>query len=144
MKKKLGIQAKILKSVKDFRLILLFLSFFFLFGALGITIVNTYDHTQEKDKQLAILQDEVIKEKANNDQLKQQKTYYSSDGYIEKEARNLLGLSYPNEQIYILKNAPLSTNMVKDSVSPNLSDSSLNSNENFNNLQKWMNLIFGH
>ena len=129
----------ILEFLKNFHLIVLFFSFFILFGALGYTVVNTYDQTQQKNIQLDAIKNDVQKEKIKNSQLVALNNTVNSSEYVEDNARSKLGLSYPNEQIYIINHSnPSST--IKN-TEPVLPTSTV---DNKTNLQKWLEVIFGH
>lgn len=137
MNKRYSRSDKFALNSKSLRMGILFLSFIILFGALATTLIKTFDQTELKNKQLASLEIEVIKERAKNAELLKEKGYYSSDTFIEKEARNTLGYSYPNETLYILKRPAIAatpTNTSKPTVAVD---------ENPKILDKWLNLIFG-
>ncbi|MEI7603410.1 MAG: septum formation initiator family protein [bacterium] len=127
-----------IKSSKGLKSILMFIVFLILFSGLAVFLVVQYNQTVSKSNQLQILENELKAEKQRNDELKLQKEDVKSDTYIEKEARNKLGYSYPNENLYILKK------IVDSSVSPIESNPVLSlAQENKSPIQKWMDLIFG-
>ena len=137
MKKRPSRILKLHSASYGLRLGVLFVSFFILFGFLGMAIIDTYNQTSQKNQQLAGLEADLKKEEDKNAALIQQRDYYKSTGYIEKEARNTLGLSYPNEEIYVLKKNP--TNL--PTVTPIANSPVSNTVDQKTN--KWLELIFG-
>jgi cell division protein FtsB len=120
-------------------MLILFVSFLVLFFVLSVNIVNTYEQTAQKDKQLSVLQEEVDKEKKKNDTLVEQEKYYQSDFFIIEEARNILGLAFPNEQLFILKkDKPQNSSPKPDETISNESPAV----QEKPNLEKWLDLVF--
>lgn len=126
-------------SARGIRMLILFLSFLILFSILGYTIANTYDQTKQKNSQLAVLTEDLKKEEEKNKELLKQKEFYQSDSFIEKEARNTLGLSYPNENIYIISHSIDQANPVANNTSPITNDRESEKSI----FEKWLDLIFG-
>jgi cell division protein FtsB len=141
MKKKQIKYSKILKSMKSIRLLILFFSFLFLFTILALAIIQTYEKMEQTDKQPSLLSAELEKEKAKYEKNLANSEYYKSDTYIEKEARNTLGLSFPNEDLYVIKKKPTTTPIQE--VKPNETVEPIVQTSSENNLDKWLRLIFG-
>ena len=132
----------IANSAKSVRLFILFAAFLVLFGALGVAVASTYDQTTQKDKQLQNLQNDLISAQQKNAELQKERNYYKSDTFIEKEARNTLGLSFPNEDLYIVNHSqPTATATPAPTASTSVAQTA--SAPTHNPIDEWLGLIFG-
>ena len=69
-------------------------------GTMAVQMINLYHKNQEYKKTEDSLQVQLDAAKEKQQQLKEQEEYVDSDEYIEKEAREKLGLSNPDEIIF--------------------------------------------
>lgn len=72
----------------------------FMIGAMTVQMVNLYQKNQDYKKTEDSLQAQLDAAKEKQEQLKEQEEYAGSDEYVEKEAREKLGLSYSDEIIF--------------------------------------------
>ena len=72
----------------------------FMIGTMAVQMINLYHKNQEYKKTEDSLQVQLDAAKEKQQQLKEQEEYVDSDEYIEKEAREKLGLSNPDEIIF--------------------------------------------
>ncbi|WP_028234602.1 FtsB family cell division protein [Pseudobutyrivibrio sp. MD2005] len=72
----------------------------FMIGAMMVQMINLYQKNQEYKKTEEALEAQLDSAKEKQKQLEEQEEYVGSDEYIEKEAREKLGLSNPDEIIF--------------------------------------------
>jgi cell division protein FtsB len=82
-----------------------FLSFvlFLLTGVVFFQISSAYSKTVQKEKELEVIEIELLKEKEKNIELEEEKYYIQTDEYIINKARQEFNLIQEGEVIYIKK-----------------------------------------
>ena len=70
-------------------------------GYVGYTFIMQQITLNKYDKEYAYYENKCVEEEYRNQDLKNEKENINSDAYIEKVARDKLGLVMPNETIYI-------------------------------------------
>ena len=70
-------------------------------GYVGYTFVAQQMTLNKYDKEYAYYENKCVEEEYRNQSLKNEKENINSDAYIERVARDKLGLVMPNETIYI-------------------------------------------
>ena len=83
----------------DKTVVLFFMILFFIAVSIGIgTQLNLYGQ-YKKEAEAVLIQ--IQEEQEKNAEYIREKEYYNSDAYIEKVARQQLGLVMPNEVLYV-------------------------------------------
>lgn len=124
--------SRLLNSKIFFLLILLII------GYLGYASVNAFLEKKEINDSLASLNAEIEEMKAKKEELKENEEYYSSQEFLEKEARRLLNYQKPGEEVIAVipsKEIRSSREVVFQFQEEELKELS--------NSQKWLEYFFG-
>lgn len=92
-------KAKKNKNSATTKLVTLFLLIFLC--AVGINFFNQMQVYQDLEEQKALVLEQIEEERKRGIELSQQREYYTSDAFIEKMAREQLGLMKPDERVFI-------------------------------------------
>jgi len=68
-------------------------------GYLGYTLTNVVLEKKEIDDRLASLRSDMKEMELNREEIEKNKEYYSSQDFLEKEARRLLNYQKPGEEV---------------------------------------------
>ncbi len=68
-------------------------------GYLGYTLTNVVLEKKEIDNRLASLRSDMKEMELNREEIEKNKEYYSSQDFLEKEARRLLNYQKPGEEV---------------------------------------------
>jgi len=105
---------------------------------LGYASVNAFLEKKEINDSLASLNAEIEEMKAKKEELKENEEYYSSQEFLEKEARRLLNYQKPGEEVIAVipsKEIRSSREVVFQFQEEELKELS--------NSQKWLEYFFG-
>ena len=72
----------------------------FMIAVMSVQMVNLYKKNQDYKKTEESLEQQLDSAMEKQQQLKEEEEYVGSDEYVEKEAREKLGLSNPDEIIF--------------------------------------------
>lgn len=104
----------------------------------GINITSTLFHSLQNHQRLQNLQQEVAQLKKKRDTLQKQLQYQQSDRFVEREARDQLGMARANETLVIF---PHQQNVL--GVTSHTAVSRPRANQGWPaNLQKWSSLFW--
>ncbi len=68
-------------------------------GYLGYSLTNIISEKKEIDNRLASLRSDIKEIELERDEIKKNKEYYTSQDFLEKEARRLLNYQKPGEEV---------------------------------------------
>lgn len=112
---------------------------FFLVSYLLYSLTVSVYKSYQIDQNIQAFENENAKIEAENLQKSEEFDYYSSDAYIEKMAKQNLGLINPGEEVIIIPKSDLTTAGNADGT---VTDSTGAANAGLSNPQKWWKFFF--
>jgi len=94
-------KAKKNKGKKSFTAVFVAIFMLMFSVVIGINFINQTSIYQKLKSEEISIQKQIDEEKLKSVQLENEKEYYSSDAYVEKAAREQLGMVKPDEVLYI-------------------------------------------
>jgi cell division protein FtsB len=121
---------------------ILFLVMILILGYLGYALVNIFLEKKIIDNRLASLRSEVEEMELYRAEIKKNKEYYSSQDFLEKEARRLLNYQKPDEEVIAV--IPNKNSQISEEKTITKKEKVQQKNiEELSNPEKWQQYFFG-
>jgi cell division protein FtsB len=126
------------QHTSNFTKLVIIIEFFlvsYLLYSLTVSVYKSY----QIDQHIKSFEEENAKIEEENRLKSEEFDYYSSDAYIEKMAKQNLGLVNPGEEVIII---PQNDNLAAGTSNDQNGDVSVNGTANLSNSQKWWKFFF--